>query len=224
MELGDKYSEVLTIYWITMFYLPIYPIGIIQSFLNLLFKFVMEKNFLINFYKRPEYIKPDFGFLCFNFFNFGFFLFLCGNIIFFRNEDNKSSFGVVYIIIMFLFLILPFYLLAKLIIYCYYKNEKIDNENLSDIKPKIKSDYRIFNPCYQKEEIKNLFLEFKNKNTLEDSQYKEIVKKIDGLNDLDLYKLQKNLKIPKTFTFSIRKIKSMDIYNNSFDNEDEKIN
>jgi len=224
MELGDKYSEVLTIYWITMFYLPIYPIGIIQSFLNLLFKFVMEKNFLINFYKRPEYIKPDFGFLCFNFFNFGFFLFLCGNIIFFRNEDNKSSFGVVYIIIMLLFLILPFYLLAKLIIYCYYKNEKIDNENLNDIKSKIKSDYRIFNPCYQREEIKNLFFEFRDKNTLEESQYEEIKKKIDELNDLDLYELQKNLKIPKTFTFSIRKIKSMDIYNDSIDIEEEKIN
>ena len=49
------------------------------------------------------------------------------------------------------------------------------------------------------------------------------MKKIDGLNDLDLYKLQKNMKIPKTFTFSIRKIESMDIYNNSFDIEDEKI-
>ena len=34
---------------------------------------------------------------------------------------------------------------------------KIDNENLNDIKSKIKSDYRIFNPCYQREEIKNLF-------------------------------------------------------------------
>ena len=223
MKLGDNYSDVLTIYWITMFYLPIYPIGIIQSFLNLLFKFVMEKNFLINIYKRPEYIKPDFGFLCFNFFNFGFFLFLCGNIIFFRNEDNKNSFGVVYIVIMFLFLILPFYLLAKLIIYCYYKKEKTENEKLSEIKSKIKSDYRIFNPCYQKEEIKNLFFEFKKNNIIKESQYEEIEKKINRLNDLDLYKLQKKMKIPKTFTFSIRKIESLDIYKSSFNKEEETI-
>ena len=94
---------------------------------------------------------------------------------------------------------------------------------MNDIKSKIKSDYRIFNPCYQREEIKNLFLEFRDNNTLEKSEYKEIEKKINGLNDLDLYNLQKDMKIPKTFTFSIRKIKSMDIYNNSIDIEEEKI-
>ena len=76
MEIGDKYCDILNIYWITMFYLSIYPIGIFQSFLNLLFKFIIEKNFLINIYKRPSYINPHFGFLCFNFFNFGFLIFM----------------------------------------------------------------------------------------------------------------------------------------------------
>ena len=62
MDLEGNYSDVLAIYWITMFYLPIYPIGVIQSFLNLLFKYIIEKNFLLNVYKRPEYINPQFGF------------------------------------------------------------------------------------------------------------------------------------------------------------------
>ena len=137
-------------------FLYIYPIGVIQSFLNLLFKYIIEKNFLLNVYKRPEYINPQFGFLCFNFFNFGFFLFLCGNLIFFRNEDNKKSFGAVYIVIMILILIIPFYLVAKLIMYitnyCCLKEK--ESGNLNHIKQKIKSDYRIFNPCYQKENIR----------------------------------------------------------------------
>ena len=115
MDLESNYSDIVAIYWITMFYLSIYPIGIIQSFLNLLFKFIIEKNFLLNVYKRPEYINPQFGFFCFNFFNIGFFLFLCGDIIFFKNEDNKSSFGDGYIIIMLLILLFPFFSLSKLI-------------------------------------------------------------------------------------------------------------
>ena len=89
-----------------MFYMSIYPIGIIQSFLNLLFKYIIDKNFLLNVYIRPEYINPQFGFFCFNFFNFGFFLFLCGDILFFRNEDNKNSFGAGYIIIIMLLILL----------------------------------------------------------------------------------------------------------------------
>jgi hypothetical protein len=89
-EIGDNYSDILNIYWITMFYMSIYPIGIIQSFLNLLFKYFMEKNFLINIYKRPSYVNPHFGFFCFNFFHSGFFLFLLGELIFFKNEDKNN--------------------------------------------------------------------------------------------------------------------------------------
>ena len=193
-----------------MFYMSIYPIGIIQSFLNLLFKYIIEKNFLLNFYKRPEYINPQFGFFYFNFFNFGFFLFLSGDIIFFRNEDNKNSFGAGYIIIMLLILLIPFFLLGKLFMYltnyCFIK--KKESENLDSIKQRIKSDYRIFNPCYQKEKIIELFLEFKRKNLLSKSQYDEILIKTNRLNELDLYKLQENLRTPKLMTFEVRKISS----------------
>lgn len=48
MDLEGNYSDILAIYWITMFYLSIYPIGVIQSFLNLLFKYIIEKNLLLN--------------------------------------------------------------------------------------------------------------------------------------------------------------------------------
>ena len=202
MELGKNYVDVLGIYWITMFYISIYPVGIVQSFLNLLFKFIIEKNFLLNVYKRPEFINPQIGFFCFNFFNFGYFLFLCGNLIFFRNEYNKKSLGGVYIVIMILILILPFYLLAKLISYltnfcCLKEKEK----NIDEIKNKFKTDYRIFNPCSQKEKIISIFKEFKDKKLLTDSQFEEFEKKLDDLNDLNFYYFQIKLRAPKIMTF-----------------------
>ena len=229
MDLEGNYSDILSIYWITMFYMSIYPIGIIQSFLNLLFKYIIEKNFLLNVYKRPEYINPQFGFLCFNFFNFGFFLFLCGDIIFFRNEDNKKSFGTVYIIFMFIILLIPFYLIGKLIMYitnyCCLKEK--ESETLNNIKQRIKSDYRLFNPCYQKEKISQIFLEFKRKDFLTESQYKELTNKVNKLNDLDLYKLQQSLRTPKFMTFEERKITSGFLYDNPsriiYDEEKEKL-
>ena len=48
MDLEQNNSDTLSTYWITMFYESIYPVGIIQSFLNLLFKYIIEKNFLLN--------------------------------------------------------------------------------------------------------------------------------------------------------------------------------
>ena len=216
MDIEGNYSDILSIYWITMFYSSIYPIGIIQSFLNLFFKFIIEKSFLLNAYKRPKYINPQFGFLCFNSFNIGFFLFLCGDIIFFKNEDNKKSFGAGYIVIMLLILIIPFYLLSKLIMYLthYCCLKKKESDNLNDIKQKMKSDYRTFNPCYQKEKISQMFYEYHRKNLLTNSQYKELIEKLNRLNDLDLYRLQQNMRTPKLMTFEERKITSGFIYQN----------
>ena len=76
---------------------------------------------------------------------------------------------------MFLILFLPFYLLAKLITNCCTKKEA--SPNLEEVQQKIRSEYRIFNPCYQREEIKSIFSEFKNNQTFEDSQFEELEKK-----------------------------------------------
>ena len=221
MELENNYSDILFIYWVTMFYLSIYPVGIVQSFINLLFKFIIEKNFLMNVYKRPEFVDPKIGFFCFNFFNFGFFLFLWGNYIFFKNDYNEKSFGLIYILVMILALVLPFYLLAKLISFltnnfCLDEKEK----KFEEIEYKMISNYKILNPIYnQKEEIKNIFINLKEKNNnlLTDDQLQEIKNKIDKLNIRDLYNLEQKLRTPKTIknmTFEERLIDSKYLYEN----------
>ena len=108
--------------------------------------------------------------------------------------------------------------------YCCYKNEK--TENLKDVKQKIISDYRIFNPCYQKKEIILFFSKFKEDNLLTTSQYEEIEKKVNLLNDLDLYKLQQSMRVPKRFTFLEKKIFSYSsIHEEYYENvsDEEKI-
>ena len=228
MKLEEKYSNIVSIYWITMFYLSIYPVGLIQSFFNLLFIFIIEKSFLLNAYKRPEYINPQFGFLCFNFFSIGFFLFLLGNILFFRNEDNKQSFGIEYIIIMILILVIPFYLLAKLIMYltnycCMKQNEA---RRLIDINKKIKIDYRLLNPCYQKDKIMEIFNKFKEKKLLDDAQCNEIIQKVKDMTYMELYTLQKRMRTPKIMTFEEKNVYSDLLYDSTYKPviDDEKNN
>ena len=210
-ELEENFSDVLAIYWITMFYLPIYPIGVIQTFLNLLFKYFIEFNFLLKSYKRPEYLNPSIGFFCFNSFSIGFFLLLLGNLIFFRNEDNKDSFGTAYIIFMILVLIIPFSYIAKLILimtkYCCLK--KKETKNYKDIENKIKIDYKLMNLCGQTNGLKEIFFEYKEKGLLFQTQYDEILNKLDELKDMDLYKLQKSFRTQKEIYFEEREIKDI---------------
>ena len=210
-ELEENFSDVLAIYWITMFYFPIYPLGVIQTFLNLLFKYFIEFNFLLKSYKRPEYLNPHIGFFCFNSFSIGFFLLLLGNLIFFRNEDNKDSFGTIYIIFMILVLIIPFFYLAKLILiltkYCCLKRK--ESKNYKDIENKIKIDYKIMNLCGQTDGLKEIFFEYKEKGLLFQTQYDEILNKLDELKDMDLYKLQKSFRTPKEIYFEEREIKDI---------------
>lgn len=80
----------------------------------------------------------------------------------------------------------------------------------------MKSDYRIFNPCYQKEKITQIFLEFKGKNLLTESQYKELIKKLKKLNDLDLYKMQQRLRTQKIINFEEKRLTSEYLYENSY--------
>jgi hypothetical protein len=215
MELENNYSDVLFIYWVTMFYISIYPVGIVQSFINLLFKFIIEKNFLMNVYKRPEFIDPKAGFFCFNFFNFGYFLFLWGNYIFFKNDYNEKSFGLVYILIMILTLVIPIFLLAKLLFNCCKKLNKEEENKYDDVKNQFKSEYKLLNPCSQKKEIEKIFENFKKNGLLTETQYKLIEDKINNMNIRDFYNLEKKLRVPKkNITFEERKVESLYIYEN----------
>ena len=206
-DLEDNYSDTLSIYWITMFYLPIYPFGVIQTFLNLLFKYIIEKNLLLNIYKRPDYANPRFGFLCLNYYNFGFSLFFLGNLIFFKNNNNKKYFGVGYIIIMLILATPVFYYLAKLIMHftnncsCFFKSkeEKSSDKELSPI-----TDYRLFNPYNQKENIINVFMNYKDekkRKILEEQQIQELKSKLDLMKNYELYKLQEKFRTPKFMSF-----------------------
>ena len=213
-DLKGNYSDILSIYWITMFYFPLYPIGIIQTFLNLLFRFITEKNLLINVYKRPNYTNPHFGFFSLNFFNFGIFLFLLGNFFFFKNEDNKEYFGCTYIFVMIIFFLLPLvFIIAKIIMCmtnycCLDDNKSADENNLNNISinEKIqKLDYNLFNPFNQRENIMKIFYEFckpeNGEQIIEENQYNEIKAQLDNLDNKDLYELQEKFLIPKNMTF-----------------------
>ena len=201
MDLEGKYSDVLSSYWITMLYFPIYPIGVIQTIFNLLFKFITEKNLLINVYKRPNYTNPSFGFFCINYFNFGFFLYLLGNFIFYRNEDNKDSFGLIYFVIMVLVFILPvFFGIARLIFeltnFCCEAKKDKNDKSLEDLVPEM--EYSLFNPLVQKEKIKELF---NDKNVINESQEKELIAQLDKMEKRDLYFLYEKFRIPRNIQF-----------------------
>ena len=121
---------------------------------------------------------------------------------------------------MFIILLLPFYLLGKLIMYltnyCCLKEKEA--KTLNEIELKLKSDYKIFNPCDQKKELKRIFFKFTEDKDklLNKSQYKEIEDKIDRLKHLDLDKLQKNMRIPRDMTFYEKKLSSYYYYESNY--------
>ena len=206
-DLEGNYSDVLSSYWITMFYFPIYPFGIIQTIFNLFFKFITEKSLLINVYQRPNYTNPSFGFFCLNYFNFGIFLYFLGNLIFFRNEDNKDCFGLFYILIMVFVFILPvFFILARLIVAltnccCCCKGKKNKNGNdFRDINKKV--PYDIFNPLVQREKIGKLFNDC-SPTLLNKDQKNELIKQFKVMEKRDLYTLQDKFRIPKYLHFKM---------------------
>ena len=56
------------------------------------------------------------------------------------------------------------------------------------------------------------FLQFKRDNLLTQRQYEELKEKLNKQNDLDLYKLQQNLRIQKVMSFEEKRLRTGFLY------------
>ena len=68
MDISVKYSYLSKTLFITMFYLPIFPFGVLISFLGLILAYFLEKFNFTHSYKRPEMLNEKLGEIHFNFF------------------------------------------------------------------------------------------------------------------------------------------------------------
>ena len=196
MDISVKYSYLSKTLFITMFYLPIFPFGVLISFLGLILAYFLEKFNFTHSYKRPEMLNEKLGEIHFNFFISVQIFYSIGNYIFMNDLLKKDYWKIVNITLFCILAIIPY---TKPISYYFNSsnNFKGDSQTFNDLYFSFYNDYQRQNPFTKKEGLYFYINELKNKGYISDFLYEIMIKNIEKINIMSIYhnaSLNRNLR------------------------------
>ena len=150
MDISSKYSYISKTLFMTMFYLPIFPFGVLISFIGLILAFFLEKYNFTHHYKRPEMLNEKLGEIYFNYFIFVIIFYSIGNYIFMNGLLEDDYWKIVNISLFCALTIIPY---TKPITYYFNCNSNfnVESQSFSDIYFSFYNDYQRQNPFTKKE-------------------------------------------------------------------------
>ena len=196
MNISYKYAYLAKTAAMTFFYLPIFPMGFIISFLGFILGYLLELYNFTHLYKRPEMLDESISKAYAD--NFIIILFIggIGDLFFFYEIFPSKAMSLVNFIV---FLVLVFVPYTKFLV-CNFIGEKNKSEyypkTLSDVYLEFYNDYQRQNPFTKKIGIKRYLDELKNAGNLSDNAYQVAVENIDKLNLMEIYYEISRGKIP----------------------------
>ena len=196
MNVSYKYAYLAKTAAMTFFYLPIFPMGFIISFLGFILGYLLELYNFTHLYKRPEMLDESISKAFAD--NFIIILFIggIGDLFFFYEIFPSKAMSLVNFIV---FLVLIFVPYTKFLV-CNFIGEKNKSEYypnaLSDVYLEFYNDYQRQNPFTKKLGIKRYLDGLKNAGNLSDNAYQIAVENIDKLNLMEIYYEISRGKIP----------------------------
>ena len=185
MQIASKYSYITKTVLMTMFYLPIFPLGVSVSLSGLIIAYFLEKYNFTHSYKRPEMLNEKLGEFYFNFFIYILLSFCFGNYFFMVGMFEKDSWRIINILFFAILSIIPY---TKPIQY-YFNNKifDIDSKPINEIYFSFCNDYQRQNPFTKKEGMYFYITELKNKGYVSKFIYDILLKNIEKINVMEIY-------------------------------------
>ena len=186
MDISSKYSYISKTLFMTMFYLPIFPFGVLISFIGLILAFFLEKYNFTHHYKRPEMLNEKLGEIYFNYFIFVIIFYSIGNYIFMNGLLEDDYWKIVNISLFCALTIIPY---TKPITYYFNCNSNfnVESQSFSDIYFSFYNDYQRQNPFTKKEGLYFYITELKNKGYISDFLFDIMAKNIEKINIMSVY-------------------------------------
>ena len=109
MDIGYKYCFITNVMLISLFYMPIFPLGMIIGVFALLFALLTE-FFFIGYYKRPEILNSNLALFFIGNVKWALFIFALGNYIFVGTlyEEQARGWPLIFLIVIFILCLLPY--------------------------------------------------------------------------------------------------------------------
>ena len=186
MDICYKYSYINNVCLISLFYMSIFPIGMIFGFGALIFAYLSEFLY-ISFYKRPEILNSQLCRFYVSNFKWALFIFALGNYILLGmvNENQRKNWSLINLIVFFVLGLIPYQSFKVNPIGQSEGTYKYDTYNNNYIY--FSTDYEKLNPFSRKKAYTNYFQKLIDSGIIEPAEGQRIIKKIQSTNEITAY-------------------------------------
>ena len=188
MDICAKYSYINNVFLTSLFYMSIFPIGMIFGFGALVFTYISE-FFYIGMYKRPEVLNSSLCRFYVSNFKWSIFIFAIGNYIFLApiNKDQRTSWSLINLIVFFVLCLIPyqafkFNTLGE-------PEGRAKQESYEDNYYFFSTDYEKLNPMTKKKGYTNYFNKLMTDKIVDPREGNRIINKIQNTNEMTGYVL-----------------------------------
>lgn len=177
MDISYKYAYMGNTILVTMFYLPILPIGVVFSFVGMFLMYFIEKYNVLNKYRRPEKIDGRITRTYVAYFPIAIFVYALSTYIFFggihTNRFNWELIGLIMFGILSLLPIPMFLRKIKMLQVVDGSNDDYDNYYFE-----IGVNYQMANPLTKSKGFEQYLVKLLETNMISDKEYQENIIKI----------------------------------------------
>ena len=186
MDICFKYSYITNIFLISLFYMSIFPIGMIFGLVALIFAYISE-FFYIGLYKRPEILNSRLCRFYVSNFKWAIFIFVLGNYIFLSplNENQRTNWSLINLIIFFVLGLIPYQAFKINPIGDSEGEDKFDTYKKNYIY--FSTDYEKLNPFTKKQAYTKYFQLLIDEGVIDPVEGKRIIANIQNTNEISSY-------------------------------------
>ena len=186
MNIPYKYSYITNVFLVSLFYLSIFPIGMIFGFFGLLITYISE-FFYVGMYKRPEILNSKLCKLYIYHFKWLIFIFSLGNYLFigWLSKDKPVNWSLINLIVFFILCLIP------------YQSIKINTLGMSESESKndtyeqnsiyFSTDYEKLCPFLRKEGFLRYFQKLLEEDIIDVEKSRKIIENLQNFDEIESY-------------------------------------
>ena len=196
MKISYKYSYIAKTLLLSLFYVPIFPFGIIISLIGFLIGYILELYNFTHLYKRPEMINEKICLFYIEYFVVNIFIFCLGILIFMERIFSSDIWIIFNLVIFGILSFVPYTKFIKC--HCFtISNPFINNDtNYEDVYFSFYNDYQRQNPITKIDGLKNYINKLRINGYISQKVYNFSYMNIDNINVMELYyrsKMNRNI-------------------------------
>ena len=186
MEISYKYSYIMKTVLMALFYAPIFPVGVLISFVGLIVGYLLELFNFTHLYKKPEILNDYMCKFYVNYFIVNLFVFGIGDYIFMSENFENDRWSLVNIILYGILIIIPYPRLFN----CNFigvKESEINRKSIDHYYFTFYNDYQLQNPLTRREGVINYINKLYKNDKITKKVYDFAINNIENINIMEMY-------------------------------------